>query len=379
MKKRTSRVPAPLSDTAAASQLQLAARRRDFAKMANVLNQVTSLPVENLQVLEAFITSAMSEDLSLVRAFVDRGIDINTQVKGHRVLTLAAASPSPEFFDGLLDLGADPSLPGLDGMTPLQMAASVACKVSDPQICLNRVKLLAARGVDLDASNDVERTALDDAFRSGSVIVVKLLLKLGAQLSACFGGGVDCWSHAVMAPGEELMKLALKAGADPDWPFTFDQPAMGYVAEQGWVSKVNLLIRAGAPRKLPDGRDARKVAREKKVVVSSIWDMLADHEVFVKRLDSIAQTIPGLRRDYLFGGEQGYFWNRLGCFCPWNTSLVVRIGAKEAKRLIGEPGIDEFVQQRKAQKEWVMLSPELLKSDDDLKGWIERAVSYVQS
>lgn len=329
-----------------------------------------------MKVLEAFMTSVFAEDLTLVKTFIDLGIDINIHARGHRLLTLAAASPDKNFFTGLLKLGADPNLPGLEGMTPLHMAVKAASSVSDPDVLIQRIRGLVRRGVDLDATDEIGRTPLDYAFRAQSVAVVKQLLKSGAQISRCFGQGSECWFHAVGASGEDLIKLALKAGVTARPPFLFDMTSM---AENGLVKKVELLIRAGWPRTLLDGRDARKVAREKKAAIPDIWDLLAQYEKLVARIQGIVRTMPELKCDFLYGDMNGYYLKRSPCFCPWNTSLLVRVGQQAARKLIGQPGISEFEHKKKRQDEWIKIDPDQISTDTALQHWIEESVRYVRS
>ena len=76
-----------------------------------------------------------------------------------------------------------------------------------------------------------------------------------------------------------------------------------------------------------------------------------------------------------------------GCFClllngnvlvgVWKDSLIVRLGDEEGQFAMLEPHIKPFDITGKAMKGWVMVTPDGIKDDDQLKEWIKRAVKFV--
>lgn len=76
-----------------------------------------------------------------------------------------------------------------------------------------------------------------------------------------------------------------------------------------------------------------------------------------------------------------------GCFClllngnvlvgVWKNSLIVRLGNEEGEDALLEPHVRPFDITGKAMKGWVVVAPDGVQDDDQLKGWIQRAVKFV--
>jgi hypothetical protein len=76
-----------------------------------------------------------------------------------------------------------------------------------------------------------------------------------------------------------------------------------------------------------------------------------------------------------------------GCFClllngnvlvgVWKDSLIVRLGDEEGEAALLEPHVKPFDITGKAMKGWAMVTPEGVEDDEQLKGWIQRAVKFV--
>ena len=76
-----------------------------------------------------------------------------------------------------------------------------------------------------------------------------------------------------------------------------------------------------------------------------------------------------------------------GCFClllngnvlvgVWKNSLIVRLGNEQGEDALLELHVRPFDITGKAMKGWVAVAPEGIENDDQLKGWIQRAVKFV--
>ena len=60
----------------------------------------------------------------------------------------------------------------------------------------------------------------------------------------------------------------------------------------------------------------------------------------------------------------------------WNDSLIVRLGPEEGEEALKEPHVKEFDITGRAMKGWAVVAPEGVGSDDQLRGWIQRAVKF---
>ena len=63
----------------------------------------------------------------------------------------------------------------------------------------------------------------------------------------------------------------------------------------------------------------------------------------------------------------------------WKDSLIVRLGDEQGGEALLEPHVSEFNVTGRSMKGWVLVEPEGVEDDDQLKGWIERALKFVKT
>jgi ankyrin repeat protein len=114
----------------------------------------------------------------------------------------------------LLDLGADPSIPTVDGTTALMAAAGVGIwapgeNPGTPEESLAAVKLaFEVGGGDINDLNDNGDTALHGAvYRGGNISVIEFLVEHGAKLDVVNALG---WMPVTVADGVEYTPAVLK-------------------------------------------------------------------------------------------------------------------------------------------------------------------------
>jgi TfoX/Sxy family transcriptional regulator of competence genes len=78
----------------------------------------------------------------------------------------------------------------------------------------------------------------------------------------------------------------------------------------------------------------------------------------------------------MFGGV-GFLLNGNLLVGVWKDSLVVRLGPEEGNEALLEPHVREFDITGKPMRNWVLVEPEGVVEDDQLKDWIQRAVKFV--
>ena len=122
------------------------------------------------------VLASVLPDLRLLRALIERGVDVNAMDGGLNPL-LAATRDSwhgrPEAVMTLLTNGADVHVTDADGNTPLHHAA----RSSDPGVAA----LLRDAGADIDALNGDGISPLGSACASGNWRLAKFLLERGAK------------------------------------------------------------------------------------------------------------------------------------------------------------------------------------------------------
>ena len=78
----------------------------------------------------------------------------------------------------------------------------------------------------------------------------------------------------------------------------------------------------------------------------------------------------------MFGGI-GFLLNGNLLVGVWKDSLIVRLGPEEGEEALKEPHVSEFNITGRAMKGWVLVAPEGVEADDELSGWVQRAVKFV--
>jgi TfoX/Sxy family transcriptional regulator of competence genes len=78
----------------------------------------------------------------------------------------------------------------------------------------------------------------------------------------------------------------------------------------------------------------------------------------------------------MFGGV-GFLLNGNLLVGVWKDSLCVRLGPDQAEEALNEPNVKEFDITGRPMKGWVLVEPEGVEAEEQLAGWIERAMKFV--
>ena len=78
-----------------------------------------------------------------------------------------------------------------------------------------------------------------------------------------------------------------------------------------------------------------------------------------------------------------------GCICffingnalvgVWRDRLIARLGPDEGEAALREPHVRAFDITGRPMRNWVAVGPDGVEDDDQLKGWIERALKFVKT
>jgi TfoX/Sxy family transcriptional regulator of competence genes len=86
----------------------------------------------------------------------------------------------------------------------------------------------------------------------------------------------------------------------------------------------------------------------------------------------------GVEEKKMFGGV-GFLLHGNMLVGVWKDSLIVRLGPDNYDDALLESHVREFDITGRAMKGWVLVEPEGVEDDDQLKGWIERALKFVKA
>src|SRR6267143_4526959 len=103
---------------------------------------------------------------------------------------------------------------------------------------------------------------------------------------------------------------------------------------------------------------------------------MAFDEALAERIRQRLARRKNVEEKTMFGGI-GFLLNGNLLVGVWKDSLCVRLGPEEGEDALLEPHVREFDITGRPMKGWVLVEPEGVEGDDQLSGWIERAVKFV--
>ena len=103
--------------------------------------------------------------------------------------------------------------------------------------------------------------------------------------------------------------------------------------------------------------------------------MAFDESLATRIRDALARK-KGVEEKKMFGGV-GFLLNGNMLVRVCKDSLIVRLGPNQAEEALLEPHVKEFDISGRSMKGWVLVEPEGVEDDDQLKGWIQRALKFV--
>src|SRR5437773_12015990 len=103
--------------------------------------------------------------------------------------------------------------------------------------------------------------------------------------------------------------------------------------------------------------------------------MAFDESLAARIRDTLARK-KNIEEKKMFGGV-GFLLNGNMLVGVWKDSLIVRLGPDEGDEALKEPHVKEFDITGRPMKGWVLVEPEGVEGDDQLAGWIQRAVKFV--
>lgn len=105
---------------------------------------------------------------------------------------------------------------------------------------------------------------------------------------------------------------------------------------------------------------------------------MAYDESLAARIREVLDNQTGIEEKKMFGGI-GFLLNGNMLVGVWKENLIVRVGADAYEEALTESSVVEFDITGRSMKGWVMVEPEGVDEDENLKDWIGRAVEFVKT
>lgn len=191
----------------AANSGHASAQTGHTAAMCTLLDRGADVNFHDGTCTVLFEAVGFREPPEIVKVLLDYGANPNTpSVQGSTPLHMAVLSSVSSIVQMLLDYGAAVDMPGLRGRTPLHVAA-----ISRQD---RLIRLLLDRGATIDAQSSDGNTALHFATEKGEVQSITLLLANGAKLELTNDDGYTSLQIAAIYDHPEVLKMLIEAGAD---------------------------------------------------------------------------------------------------------------------------------------------------------------------
>jgi TfoX N-terminal domain len=105
---------------------------------------------------------------------------------------------------------------------------------------------------------------------------------------------------------------------------------------------------------------------------------MAFREALAERIRKALARKSGVGEKKMFGGVCFLLHGNL-LAGVWKDSLVARLGPDEGEAALREPHVREFDITGRPMRNWVLVGPEGVEGDDQLRVWIERATKFVRT
>lgn len=96
------------------------------------------------------------------------------------------------------------------------------------------------------------------------------------------------------------------------------------------------------------------------------------------RIDRVTDRLGEIANKKMFGGV-GYLINGNMCFGIHKESLVLRTSPEKAEELMKSEYVTPFDISGKSMKGWVLVSPDVLETDDQLLDILKLGVSFAET
>jgi hypothetical protein len=105
---------------------------------------------------------------------------------------------------------------------------------------------------------------------------------------------------------------------------------------------------------------------------------MAFDEALAARIRDALSRRRGIDERKMFGGIC-FLLNGNLLVGVWKDSLIARLGPDKGEAALLEPHVRAFDITGRPMRNWVLVEPEGIDEDDQLKAWIDRATTFVRT
>ena len=182
-----------------------------------------------------------------LQTIIDLGAEVNATVEQNcTALMLAAEKGNIDDMNVLLKAGANRAIKDADGYTWLHYAVSGDCNKDVLQAVIDL-------GAEMNATNKHNCTALMLASKKGKIDAMNVLLNAGANRAITDAYG-DTWLHYAVCGdcSKDVLQAIIDQGAEVNATNKQNCTALMLASNKGNINNINVLLKAGASRKIQD-------------------------------------------------------------------------------------------------------------------------------
>jgi TfoX/Sxy family transcriptional regulator of competence genes len=103
---------------------------------------------------------------------------------------------------------------------------------------------------------------------------------------------------------------------------------------------------------------------------------MAYDEALAERIRTALAGRDGFAEKKMFGGI-GFLLNGNVCVGVWKEQLILRLSAEQADAALEHEHVHVFDITGRAMTGWVLVDPEGMRTDEELRAWIGQAIEFV--
>ena len=106
---------------------------------------------------------------------------------------------------------------------------------------------------------------------------------------------------------------------------------------------------------------------------------MAYDEVLADRVRAMVEDENGLSEKKMFGGLAFLINGNMAVSASSNGGLLLRVDPDETDSLVKEPQVRRFEMRGREMDGWLRVDNEAVKTDKQLRSWVNRGLAYARS
>ena len=106
---------------------------------------------------------------------------------------------------------------------------------------------------------------------------------------------------------------------------------------------------------------------------------MAYDEQLAARLRAALGDEPGLTEKRMFGGLAFLVDGHMAAAASGQGGMLLRVDPAHTEELVGHADVERFQMRGREMDGWLRVGPDGVRTDEELQGWLDRALAYVRS